>query len=147
MLCRNCESEARETSYGPWCDACGGVYLRKGEPYVRHVATAKGHGGEFPILYDHTLGGYTFSYQRLVRTWVQLKNDWVQANRTFTNSGSLDLMIAMAQPHAKGDGKELPELMAGHGATKEEIAQLDMEMPDFNALEPVSIENLGIDKV
>src|SRR6266496_1181193 len=128
MECRNCGGQARETSYGPFCDRCGGVWLRPGEPYVRHVATAKGEGGEFPILYDHSLSEYAFSFQRLVRTWVQVQNDWVQTLRTFTKHGTLDEMIALVQPHARGTGAGIPELLTGSGATPEEILILD-ELP------------------
>lgn len=150
MKCRSCGGDAISSSYGPWCDPCGGVYFDKGKPYVRHVATAKGAGGEFKILFDHSLGSYVFSVQREVKVWVKVRNEFKQGVRTFTHNGTLDAMIAMAQPEARGDAHDLPQLLTGTGATPEEVATLDQGMPavaEAPAEASVPVEALNIDGV
>lgn len=153
MKCLKCGGESIQTSYGPWCNTCGGVMCSNGEPYVRHVATVKGAGGEYTIIYDYSISQYSFSYKRAIKLWVGTEEggDWKQGIKTFTQNGSLDEMLSMAQPHAQGKGQELPELFTGTGANQEELAILNETSP-FSEVKPqsdeetVTVENINIDK-
>lgn len=124
MICPGCGAEGKETVLGIWCDTCGGVVIRKGpngpELLFRHVATLDGKGGRFPIVYDVSTGDYSMAYQREVKEFVKIRDEWVQRVKTFTNHGTLDAVIALGQPHAKGDGEEMPELSVAPSATPEE---------------------------
>jgi len=150
MRCRGCDAIAQESSYGPWCDACGGVMFRAGEPYVRHVATASGAGGDFKILYDHSFRQYSVAVTRNIKTWVELKKDFVQAVRTFIYTGTLDYVIALIQPEARGDAKEYPALLIGAGANDDEKASVaeTFDGMDEGAVhhDATRIESLSIDK-
>jgi len=150
LRCRGCDAIAIETSYGPWCDVCGGVMLRTGEPYVRHVATASGPGGEFKILFDHTLRTYTVSVPMKTRTWIEIKQEFVQATKTFMFIGTLDFVIALIQPYARGESVDFPSLVVGSGINAEETAIVadTFENPDGHPPQQTTrIENLGMDKV
>lgn len=71
--CLGCGGETRATSYGRWCDHCGGVVRASGF-YVRLVAQAKDPGfegagpdGKVQILKDSSLGDYTVGW------WIESK--------------------------------------------------------------------------
>ena len=130
MKCYKCDANSIESTYGPWCDTCGGVAYPSGEMYVRHVATAMGAGGEHHILFDSSLNEYSFLNKRLVKVWLRRQGRFATVLKTFINHGNLDLMIALAQPFARGDGAELPDLLAGTGATEEEKEILKSTIPD-----------------
>ncbi len=148
MNCRGCSEEAVESAYGPWCEKCGGVMYRSGEPHVRHIATAHGEGGEFKILYDHSLASYTASIVRLIRTWVEIKGEFIQAERTFTHQGTLDTMIALVQPWARGQSGEIPTITVGPGSTEDERQVVEETFDPTRAIErmkSVRMESFNID--
>lgn len=54
-LCPTCSATTRTTSYGEWCDTCGGVRRVNGSFYVREAARV----GDYKVLYDDSLAEYT----------------------------------------------------------------------------------------
>jgi len=115
-------------------------------PYVRHVATASGVGGQFKILFDHSLGEYVVSVTRNIKTWVEIKGEFLQAQRTFVYKGTFDLVVALVQPEARGSSQEFPDLVIGPGANDDERAQVDRTFdPDVSTIETPKLESLNID--
>lgn len=148
MECINCKGPTIENAWGNWCDACGGVML-PGPPvpdseggvrpgpsrlFFRHVATVYGAGGRFPIVYDLSANQYAIAWLRKVEvvrcvhcgqnTPVDRqglgKLDDLKLLGYNSARGSLDAMIAIGQPLAKGDSAELPDLAPAPTATEEE---------------------------
>lgn len=115
--------------------------------YVRHVATAIGAGGAYRILYDASLNAYSVGIMRPVKIKVRYKDEWVEGKKLFTYHGTLDAMVALAQPEARGSDSDLPVLSATPSATPEERFQVDETFPEdavFTA--DVSTLSMGIDR-
>lgn len=121
MDCLGCKTTVPEHSYGAWCDSCGGVIRPDGSHYVRHVATAKGAGGEFKILWDDSTADYSFTRLVKIKKFVEEQGQWVQMYEPRTHRGRLDDVIALVQPYARGDSADLPELIHTKHATESEI--------------------------
>lgn len=147
--CINCKSQNTvENVWGNWCDACGGVMLpgslvddsdkglHPGPPrlFFRHVATVSGAGGRYPIVFDLSAGQYAIAWPRKVelvkcqhcgqntpveRTGLGNLDD-LKLIGYHSARGTLDAIIAVGQPIAKGDSDELPELSAAPSSTEEE---------------------------
>lgn len=103
---------------------------RPGLLIFRHVATVDGKGGRLPIVWDETTSDYKFRYPRKEKPSQKLKQridhfDFKpQGGAKFcTVHSSLDGVLAMALPYAKGDGDEV-ELSAAPTSTEEERALL-----------------------
>jgi len=149
MICVGCQKEAQETLWGVWCDSCGGVML--GNPpklFFRHVATADGAGGRFPIVYDASSCSYAVAYPRPKSDFVKCQYcgketpaDPVEEKRRdrsakelgfvrapfYVSHGTLDAIIGIVQPMAKGDSPEVPELSQAPSSTPEERILLGIE--------------------
>lgn len=125
-LCRGCGIEAKDTSLGAWCDSCGGVAIRPGkdgakpELLFRHVCTLDGKGGRFPVVYDQSTADYAMPYDREIKEYIKENDEWRQRTKTFMNHGTLDIVIALGQPLAKGNCEEVPEISVAPSATDEE---------------------------
>lgn len=142
MNCPGCTQETVHNMWGEWCDPCGGVML--GVPpilFFRHVATLSGAGGRFPIIYDKSASGYGIAWPRLVANvrCIHCGRDTpAEARKGLTNlddikpagfystRGTLDEIIAIGQPLAKGESTELPELFVAPSATPEEVAAINL---------------------
>jgi hypothetical protein len=124
--CNSCQTEAVWSTFGPWCDVCGGVVGPTGKHYIRHVATASGNGGSFKILRDESSATYAFVYKRNTKTWIEEKGEWRNQVATYmTHAPSLDAIIALVQPEARGDkSNPLPELIPAKSATEAELKTL-----------------------
>jgi len=131
MTCMGCRREVDETWFGPWCEDCGGVMARPDFLLFRHVATVSGGGGAFAIVWDASLHDYVFIVPKPDDPTQPMPNP--HANKIdhlgggefrrppiIKVHGSLDAMIAFAQPWAKGKAEELPTLSAAPQATPEE---------------------------
>ncbi len=133
LTCPGCGTTVPPYFLGPWCDTCGGIMARPGVLLLRHVATVDGPGGRFPIVFDRSCDDYSCSIPKAPRPEAQMKlrdEDGFKRPRITTYRGSLDLVIAMMQPIARGpkgpDGEAppMPELSAAPFATDEEKALL-----------------------
>lgn len=136
MNCIGCDREGIETLVGVWCDPCGGVVgrsaerdalgnvLRDGLLLLRHVATVDGGGGRYPVVFDSSTGDYSASWPRVssvVRPTVRIDPDLqFRVNGIHTVHGTLDAVLAIVQPAAKGDSSDWPELSVAPTATVEE---------------------------
>jgi hypothetical protein len=123
--------------WGEWCDPCGGVML--GSPpilFFRHVATLRGKGGTFPIVFDKSTDNYAIAWPRLIAnvrcihcgrdTPAEVRKgltnlDDMRPSGFYSTRGSLNEMIAIGQPLAKGQFDELPEKFVAPSATVEEV--------------------------
>ena len=135
--CLGCGDEVVVNEWGNWCDKCGGVILAGKPPrlFFRHVATVDGKGGRFPIIYDLSSASYGVAWPRKV-TYVtcihcggktpgddpreglaRLDDLKVSFN---SKRGSLEAMMALIQPIARGDSDDFPEISAAKTATQEE---------------------------
>ncbi len=138
MKCVGCNDEVPETVWGNWCDKCGGVVI-PGTPrarlFFRHVATVDGAGGRFPVVYDLSAEAYGVSWPKtqVMVTCVHCgsqtpgedpRNGLTRLDdlRVPSNSrrGTLDAMIALIQPIARGDSEDLPGISAAPSSTPEE---------------------------
>lgn len=123
MTCLSCKQEGVETLWGCWCDRCGGVALdgpAGPRLFFRHVATADGAGGRFPIVWDIS----TADYAVLLPKRNERKGrdeDGFRPPTWLTAHGSLDAVIAAIQPYAQGDSEEWPVLSAAPTATEAEL--------------------------
>lgn len=138
MNCIGCKQETVENMWGNWCDTCGGVVL--GNPpglFFRHVATLIGAGGRFPIVYDKSADAYGVAWVKKtifvkcihcgLNTPADARHglnnlDDIKPSGFFSTRGSLNEVIAIGQPLAQGDSKELPEWALAPTATPEEAA-------------------------
>jgi hypothetical protein len=122
MICLKCGKAAPLTWYGVWCDRCGGHWARPDLLLYRHVATMDGPGGRLAIVFDASTDDYSFIYPgRKNPNAGRLGIDEDFHRSPFlTAHGTLDAMIALAQPVAKGDSEGFPELSVAPSATKEE---------------------------
>lgn len=132
--CLGCERQVPVTAVGVWCDACGGVAIRPGDLLLRHVATVDGVGGRFAIVFDKSTSDYSVTVPVPTPRAKAGKRDldgFLPPPFT-TFHGPLDLVIAMAQPYARGpkgpngEAPELPELFAAPTTTPEEKAILEV---------------------
>lgn len=126
MICRGCGRQSHDWYGDAWCDACGGVMARPGFLIFRHVATVDGKGGRWPIVYDESTSDYKFRYPRVDKPSAKAKAagidtiDFGRSRRQFlTAHGSLDGVLVLALPRAKGNGDEV-ELSAAPTSTDEE---------------------------
>ena len=138
--CLGCEKVATASWFGDaWCDPCGGVMGTKNLLLFRHVATVDGAGGRIPVVWDESGKCYKFRhpskvnprYERYMAESVERKKSGlpprppieaefaVQPILTINNE-SLDAVLAIAQPIARGNKEEWPELSAAPTATKSE---------------------------
>jgi len=129
MICQGCGLECRDWYGDAWCDHCGGVMARPDLLIFRHVATVDGKGGRLPIVYDESTSDYKFRYPHTPKPSEALKRkiddgfnpDFVRRRSAgfLSAHGSLDAILALALPWAKGDGSEV-ELSASPTSTVEE---------------------------
>jgi hypothetical protein len=125
-MCPNCGGSVQETLFGPWCDPCGGVVFKPGPPFFRHVATVDGAGGRYPIVFDVSTGDYAHMRPGVLRVAAgrsvegEFKRPMVEVAH-----GSLDAVIALSYPDAKGEGEGPPELSSAPSATPEERALIE----------------------
>ncbi len=129
LTCRGCGATVPDWYGVPWCDRCGGVAKRPGVLLLRHVATADGAGGRFPIVFDRSTSDYAAHYPKppgTKPTKMRGEPEGFRAPPIYTVHGTLDACIAVIQPYAKGDGAELPSLFAAPTATEEEKALLSL---------------------
>lgn len=137
MRCIGCSTETTFSEWGDWCDVCGGVMVPGTPPrlFFRHVATAKGPGGIFAVVYDVSAEAYGVAWPRKVmmtrcihcgqQTPVDARSgltvlDDLQHRGYHSKRGSLDAMLALVQPLARGDSQEIPELAPAPSITDEE---------------------------
>lgn len=100
---------------------------RPGFLIFRHVATVDGAAGRLPIVYDESTSDYKFRYPYKENPSAKLKSAGIDAfefkRRTqpkfLTAHSSLDGVLALALPWAKGDGDQV-ELSAAPTSTPEE---------------------------
>lgn len=124
-MCPNCDGPVNFTLFGAWCDTCGGVATRKGLLFFRHVATVDGAGGRYPIVFDVSTGDYAHMHPGTQPDTGPKVEGEFRRPHVRVSHGSLDAVIALAYPDAKGDGEEAPELSAAPTATPEERAIID----------------------
>jgi len=124
MDCVTCSGATQQTLYGDWCDTCGGVSFKPGQLFFRHVATVDGAGGRFPIVFDLSGNDYSASYPKPpeapVMPMLADADLGFRPPEVFTVRGTLDAVIAVMQPIARGDSPELPQLLAASSATDTE---------------------------
>lgn len=96
----------------------------------RHVATVEGAGGRLPIVWDESTSDYKFRYPYTPNPSKKMKRagidgfDFAFRTPSFLSAhGSLDGVLALALPWAKGSGDEV-ELSASPTSTQEERALL-----------------------
>lgn len=119
MACKGCKGDTIDTWYGEWCQVCGGTAVRPGVLIYRHVATVDGKGGRLAIVWDESTQDYAFIYPRKINPHAgshDLDGEF-RLTKLCTAHGSLDAMLALAQPEAKGDGDEFPSLSASPFST------------------------------
>lgn len=147
MNCQSCGKQTVENEWGNWCDPCGGVVMNFGEGtkrstrlIFRHVATVHGAGGRFPVVFDLTANEYGVAWPKKMHNvrCVHCGKDTPVDNRSglavleemrgghiyASSRGSLDAMLALAQPLAMGESQEVPELSAAPSATAVEYVTL-----------------------
>ena len=122
MACVGCNGLAVEMIYGQWCDTCGGLAIRPGVLLLRHVATVEGAGGRYPIVYDLSTSDYSACWPRPkdAEDRGSLDPDGFRSPPVYTVHGTLDAVIAVMQPQAKGEAEEWPSLEAARSSTDEE---------------------------
>jgi hypothetical protein len=130
VICSGCGRECRDWFGDAWCDECGGVMARPGLLIFRHVATVDGKGNRLPIVWDESSSDYKFRYPYVLKPTRKLMGidpDFKRSRRDrfLTAHGTLDAILALALPHAKGDGDEV-ELSAAPTSTPEERALLSV---------------------
>ena len=140
--CKGCGNAGGADWFGdPWCDPCGGIAGRPGMLLMRHVATVDGKGCRLPIVWDVSQSYYKFRHPKKVNPRYEALhkeavdehgnlrisledidlNDEFPVTPVLTISNkSLDAVIALSQPIAKGDSDEWPGLSAAPTATKSE---------------------------
>ena len=95
---------------------------------MRHVCTVDGAGCRLPIVWDESASHYKFRHPRKVNEgWKSRTIDWdleMPGSRVLTVYGSLDYVIALSRPVAKGDSEEWPQLIPAPTATPQEMAKL-----------------------
>lgn len=102
---------------------------RPGFLIFRHVATVEGNGGRLPIVWDESTSDYKFRYPRIEKPSPKMQRnidaiDFVRRRAQFlTAHGSLDGVLAIALPFAKGNGDEV-ELSASPTSTAQERSLL-----------------------
>ena len=95
----------------------------------RHVATVDGQGARLPIVWDESTSDYKFRYPHKPNPSQKMRKIGIdpdfarRAPRFLTVHGTLDAVLAIALPHAKGEGNEV-ELSAAPTSTPEERALL-----------------------
>lgn len=98
---------------------------RPGLLIFRHVATVEGAGGRLPIVWDESTSDYKFRYPYTPKPSEKLRRIGIDADFKFSRPnflsahGSLDGVLALALPWAKGSGDEV-ELSASPTSTQEE---------------------------
>lgn len=154
MDCLNCRRETVSTAWGNWCDPCGGVFVESVPNFVngiivsrnpprlffRHVATAHGPGGLYPIVYDLSAEAYGVAWPKSSetvkcvhcgqdtpldppRTGLAVLDEIRSRPQGYASKrGSLDAMIAVIQPIASKGTNEWPKLTPAPTATPEERA-------------------------
>lgn len=133
MNCLACEKETIENAWGNWCDFCGGVVI--GQPpilFFRHVATVEGAEGRFPIVFDSSAGQYGVSWPKKIdqvrcihcgmNTPTENTKDITgfgefRSQKYYSSRGSLDAMLTLIWPHAKGNSLDIPTLSAAPTST------------------------------
>ena len=122
MDCITCMDPVVETVWGPWCDKCGGVRAPTGLLIFRHVATAYGDGGRHPIVFDASTESYAVVMPHLRNPHAGEMDSFGEFRKSplVMAHGTIDAMIALVQPLARGDGHHLPSLAPAPSATKEE---------------------------
>ena len=140
QACKGCGNAAGADWFGdPWCDPCGGIAGRPGWLLMRHVATVDGEGCRLPIVWDVSQGYYKFRhpnkvnprYVKAMKEAEERKKKGLEPRKLIETEfsaqpiltishESLDAVIAMSQPIARGDSDEWPELSAAPTATKSE---------------------------
>lgn len=122
-MCPHCDSPTRETSYGGWCDSCGGVRRAKDNFYVRSVVRVHGPGREkhLDINYDDSFKAYSVVYEKRILVPVRgsQTNEHQYVQKTMVSEGSLMGMLDLAASEV--GGRELETLT---GATPTETAAL-----------------------
>lgn len=151
MNCLGCTRETVYNAWGEWCDSCGGVVI--GDPpntagakpprlFFRHVATVRGKGGHFPIVFDLSSDCYGVAWQRKVtlvkcihcglltpsddaRHGLAVLDEVHTRTQSFCSKrGSLDAMISLIQPIARDGGEEFPSIHAAPSSTEDERSLL-----------------------
>ena len=103
---------------------------RPGLLIFRHVANVDGAGGRLPIVWDESTSDYKFRYpytpkpsEKLRKSGIEGLDFRLRTPRFLSAHGSLDGVLALALPWAKGEGNEV-ELSAAPTSTQEERALL-----------------------
>ena len=91
----------------------------------RHVATLDGAGGRLPVVWDESTSDYKFRHPtkknpRFFKKHRGIDDDFRKRTPVLTFHGSLDTILSLAQPIAKGPSKEWPEISAAPTATEDE---------------------------
>lgn len=138
MNCLACLQETVHNAWGEWCDRCGGVVTgstKDPKLFFRHVATADGPGGRFPVVYDISSESYGVAWPKPSRetrcvhcgrlTPVDAKSglsnlDDMRQPAFYSSRGSLDAILAIALQKARGDSIEVPEISGAFSSTPEE---------------------------
>ena len=130
MVCMGCGRLSNDWYGDAWCDQCGGVMARPGLLIFRHVANVDGAGGRLPIVWDESTSDYKFRYpytpkpsEKLRKSGIDGLDFMLRTPRFLSAHGSLDGVLALALPWAKGEGNEV-ELSAAPTSTQEERALL-----------------------
>lgn len=128
MQCLGCNGAVDETLWGPWCDPCGGVVVGGGHGLIfRHVATVQGEGGTFPIVYDKSSSAYAHMLKEPnPNAHLNGGDDGFHRPPVQVVHGTLDAVLAIAYPDARGDGPGA-SLAPAPSATVEETARLRIE--------------------
>ena len=136
ISCVGCGRETIQDMWGNWCDNCGGVVI--GPPprlFFRHVATLDGAGGRYSVVYDLSSESYGVAWPKK-STMVKcthcgqltpgdnvrfglLQLDEINP-QYYSTRGTLDAVVALIQPVARGDSDELPTLSVAPSCTEEE---------------------------
>jgi hypothetical protein len=98
------------------------------------VATVEGAGGRYPVVYDISTESYGVAWPKKVilvkcvhcglQTPIENpKKDLTHLEdmgvpKHYSHRGSLDAMLALIQPIARGDSNDIPELIAAPSATE-----------------------------
>lgn len=129
-MCVTCKGETKETTFGPWCDVCGGVSFKPDQLFFRHVATVDGPGGRFPIVYDMSTSDYAYMHKEPNPPSNKRDIDGFHPPRARVSHGSLDAMIAISYPDVRAPIGQQSEvhLSASPKATPEEMVLILREL-------------------